>query len=223
MGILNETSTKHGLEGYNVSGAWFPADRYRIDVLQWPDGPADFKGQTRISEQLEIGLAGEEVALLPGQLADFCGFSSLHCAIVCNNAALKRESEMLISASQTARPMPFSALLRPRTIQETARQFRSVLLSTRDPLDDYRKFLARRRAKVAILDGALSVSRWLTTGLAPLTIGLVERTAPSADIAGDVLYRDRARSRRDLLLPPDLARVPPGIEVLAWQTGIGAA
>lgn len=222
VGILNETSTKRGQEGYNVSGAWFPADRYRIDVLQWPDDPANFRGQTRISEQLEVGLAGDTVGLLPGQLADFCGFSSLHCAIVGNSATLKRESEMLVTASQTARPMPFSALLRPRTIQETARQFRSVLLSSRDPLDDYRKFLARRRAKVAILDGALSVSRWLTTALAPINIGLVERTAVSADIAGDVLYRDRARSVRDLPLPPDLARIPSGIEVLAWH-GIGAA
>ncbi|MFD9217367.1 hypothetical protein ACFVY9_30565 [Streptomyces sp. NPDC059544] len=219
VGILNEAVSKNNREGYNVGGSWIPADRYRIDVLKWPDNPADFIGQSRILERIDfpVGAAG----LLPGAPADFCGFSALHCAIVGNGTAIQQESGTLIATSTVAEPVPLSALLRPRAIHEKARQFRSVLLPAREDPEDYRELVAGRKPKVVILDSAATVCRWLGAEMAPVTVALVERTAPSGEAAADALKRHRARSPEDLPLPADLARVPAGIEVLAWQSRAG--
>lgn len=216
VGILNEAVSKNNREGYNVGGSWIPADRYRIDILNWPDHPAEFMGKSRIMERIDIPVGAD--GLLPGAPADFCGFSALHCAIVGNGAAIQRESETLIATSMVAEPVPLSALLRPRAIHEKARQFRSVLLPGREDPEDYRERVARRKPKVVILDSAATVCRWLGAEMAPFTVALVERTAPSGEAAADALKRYRARSSEDLPLPADLARVPAGIEVLAWQS-----
>lgn len=221
VGILNHAVSKRNRDGYNVGGVWFPADRYRIDVLRWPDAPGDFMGRHPIPQ--EVIVPDGATGLLPGAAADFYGFSSLQCVIVCSGSAVQQECEALVASSETTRLLPLSDLLRPRTVRNTARQFRSVLLSAWEDPDSYRQLVVSRKPKVAILDGAASVSRWFGAGLAPLTVGLVERTAPSAETAADVLYRYRARSLRDLPLPEDLARVPAGIEVLAWQSGTGSA
>ncbi|GAA2530905.1 hypothetical protein GCM10010423_27910 [Streptomyces levis] len=216
VGILNEAVRKNSREGYNVSGSWMPADRYRIDVLKWPDNAADFVGQSRIPERIDV--PGGAAGLLPGPPADFCGFSALHCAIVGNGTAIQQESETLIATSMVAEPVPLSALLRPRAIREKARQFRSVLLPAREDPEDYRELVSRRKPKVAVLDSAATVCRWLGAEMAPVTVALVERTAPSGEAAADALKRYRARSPEDLPLPADLAGVPAGIEVLAWQS-----
>ncbi|MFD5660004.1 hypothetical protein [Streptomyces hirsutus] len=219
VGILNEAVSKNNCEGYNVGGSWLPADRYRIDVLRWPDNPVEFMGQSRILEH--IGIPVDADGLFPGEPADFCGFSALHCAIVGNGTAIQQESETLIATSMVTEPVPLSALLRPRTVREKARQFRSVLLPAREDPEDYRELVAGRKPKVVILDGAATVCRWLGAGMAPITVALVERTAPSGEAAADTLERYRARSLQDLPLPADLARVPAGIEVLAWQSRAG--
>lgn len=219
VGILNEVVNKHNRESYNVSGGWFPADRYRIDVLRWPDALRDFQGQSRVLEELDI-LSGAE-GLFPGAATDFCGFSALHCVIVGNGRVIQEESEALIAASETEGPVPLRALLRPRAVLDKAEQFRSVLVSGREDPEDYRELVASRKPKVAILDAAATVCRWLGAGMAPITVALVERTAPSSEAAADVLDRYRARSVQDLPLPGDLVRVPAGIEVLAWQSRDG--
>jgi len=219
VGILNEVANKHNRESYNVSGGWFPADRYRIDVLRWPDSPRNFMGQSRILEQIDIPNGAD--GLLPGAATDFCGFSALHCAIVGNCRTIQQESETLIAVSTAAEPLPLHALLRPRTVHDKARQFRSVLLSAREDPEDYRELVTERKPKVTILDGAATVCRWLGAGMAPITVALVERAAPSSEAAADVLDRYRARSLRDLPLLGDLASVPAGIEVLAWQSRAG--
>ncbi|WP_158071092.1 hypothetical protein [Streptomyces sp. CB03234] len=221
VGILNQAVSKHNREGFNVSGGWFPADRYRIDVLQWPDDPKDFVGQSRVRE--EISVPEGTTGLLPGPAVDFYGFSSLHCAIVCSSSAVQQECEVLVAATNKEQPVSLGSLLRPRTVHDTARQFRSVLLPSREDPDDYRGLVRSRKPKVAVLDGAATVSRWLGAALAPLTVGVIERTAPSAEAAADALDRHRARSLRDLPLPVDLAQVPAGIEVLAWQSRGGTA
>ncbi|MET7436566.1 hypothetical protein ACFYQQ_09800 [Streptomyces sp. NPDC005496] len=219
VGILNEAVSKNSRQGYNVGGSWMPADRYRIDVLNWPDDPAEFMGQSRIMEHIDIPVGAE--GLWPGAPADFCGFSALHCAIIGNGTAIQKESETLIATSMVAEPVPLSALLRPRTIREKARQFRSVLLPAREDPEDYRELVAGRKPKVVILDSAATVCRWLGAEMAPVTVALVERTASSGEAAADALKRHRARSPEDLSLPVDLARVPAGIEVLAWQSRVG--
>ncbi|MET7892356.1 hypothetical protein [Streptomyces mirabilis] len=219
VGILNEAVSKNNCEGYNVGGSWIPADRYRIDVLRWPDNPVEFMGQSRILEHIDIPVDAD--ALFPGPPADFCGFSVLHCAIVGNATAIQQESETLIATSMVSEPVPLSALLRPRTVRERARQFRSVLLPAREDPEDYRELVAGRKPKVVILDGAATVCRWLGAGMAPITVALVERTAPSGEAAAEILDRYRARSPQDLPLPAYLARVPAGIEVLAWQSRPG--
>ncbi|WP_455353541.1 hypothetical protein [Streptomyces sp. SYSU K217416] len=219
VGILNEVVIKHNRESYNVGGGWLPADRYRIDVLRWPDSLSEFMGQRRVQEQIDIPAGGD--GLFPGVAADFCGFSALHCAIVGNVTTIQQESETLIAASATTEPLPLSALLRPRTVRDKARQFRSVLLSAREDPEDFRELVASRKPKVAILDGAATVCRWLGAGMAPITVALVERTAPSGEAAADVLGRYRSRSLEDLPLPGDLASVPAGIEVLAWRSRAG--
>jgi hypothetical protein len=53
--------------------------------------------------------------------------------------------------------------------------------------------------------------------MAPMAIALVERHGASSEAAADLLEGHRARSLRDLPLPADLAQVPSGIEVVAWQ------
>ncbi|MFJ3280283.1 hypothetical protein [Streptomyces halstedii] len=216
VGILNEAVTKNNREGYNVGGAWIPADRYRIDLLRWPDNPKDFMGQSRILEHLDIPVDAD--VLFPGSAADFCGFSALHCAIVGNGAAIQQEAEVLVATSTTAEPVPLGTLLRPRTVRDKARQFRSVLVPAREDPEDYCELIASRRPRLVILDGAAAVCRWLGSEMAPVTIALVERTAPAGEAAADALDRSRARSPRDLLLPADLRPVPAGIEVLAWQS-----
>ncbi|MET8644503.1 hypothetical protein [Streptomyces sp. NPDC004675] len=216
VGILNAAVSKNNCEGYNVGGVWIPADRYRIDVLRWPDNPAEFVGQSRILDRIDIPVDAD--GLFPGAPADFCGFSALHCAIVGNGTVIQQESETLIATSMVTEPVPLSALLRPRTVREKARQFRSVLLSAREDPEEYRELVAGRKPKVVILDGAATVCRWLGAEMAPITIALVERTAPSGEAAADTLDRHWARSPQDLSLPADLARVPAGIEVLAWRT-----
>ncbi|MFE2605387.1 hypothetical protein ACFXDI_19145 [Streptomyces mirabilis] len=219
VGILNEVVNKHNRESYNVSGGWFPADRYRIDVLRWPDNLRDFVGQSRILEQIDIPNGAD--GLLPGAAADFCGFSALHCTIVGDCKTIQQESETLVAASTAAEPLPLKALLRPRTVRDKARQFRSVLLPAREDPEDYRELVVGRKPKVTILDGAATVCRWLGAGMAPVTVALVERTAPSSEAAADILDRYRARSLQDLPLLGDLASVPAGIEVLAWQSRAG--
>lgn len=216
VGILNEAVSKNCREGYIVGGSWIPADRYRIDILNWPDNPADFLGKSRIKEHMDMPAGAD--ALLPGVPADFCGFSALHCAIVGNSTAIQQESETLIASSIATEPVPLSALLRPRAIQEKARQFRSVLLPAREDPEDYRELVAGRKPRVVILDSAATVCRWLGAEMSPVTVALVERTAPSGEAAADALERFRARRLRDLPLPADLARVPAGVEVLAWQS-----
>ncbi|MFG2794601.1 hypothetical protein [Streptomyces sp. NPDC048419] len=216
VGILNEAVSKNNREGYNVGGSWIPADRYRIDVLNWPDNAAEFMGHSRIQERIDIPVGVAE--LLPGAPADFCGFSALHCAIVGNGTAIRQESETQIATSMAAEPVPLSALLRPRAVREKARQFRSVLLPAREDPENYREIVARRKPKVVILDSAATVCRWLGAEMAPVTVALVERTASSGEAAADALKRHRARSPEDLSLPADLACVPAGIEVIAWQS-----
>ncbi|MGY4926161.1 hypothetical protein [Streptomyces sp. 900105755] len=219
VGILNEAVVKNNREVYNIGGGWIPADRYRIDVLRWPDNPVEFVGQSRIRE--DIDFPADAHALFPGPPADFCGFSALHCAIVGNSTAIQQESETLIATSMVSKPVPLSTLLRPRTVHEKARQFRSVLLPAREDPEDYREPVAGRKPKVVILDGAATVCRWLGAGMAPITVALVERTAPSGEAAAEILKRYRARSPEDIPLPAYLARVPAGIEVLAWQSRAG--
>ncbi|WP_157538063.1 hypothetical protein [Kitasatospora azatica] len=219
VGILNEAVIKHNRKGYNVGGSWFPADQYRIDVLRWPDSPREFMGRSRTLEPIDIPDGAD--GLFPGAAADFCGFSTLHCAIVGNGRAIQQESGTLVAASAATEPIPLSALLRLRSVRDKARQFRSLLLPAREDPEDYRELVAARKPRVTILDGAATVCRWLGAGMSPITVALVERTAPSGDSAADVLERYRARSLRDLPLPADLARVPAGIEVLAWQSRVG--
>ncbi|MER5876709.1 hypothetical protein ABT119_12380 [Streptomyces sp. NPDC001910] len=219
VGILNAAVSKNNREGYNVGGGWIPADRYRIDILNWPDNPAEFMGQSRILERIDIPVGAD--GLFPGTSADFCGFSALHCAIVGSGTAIQQESEALVATSMVAEPVPLRALLRPRAIREKARQFRSVLLPAREDPEDYRELVAGRKPKVVILDSAATVCRWLGAEMAPVTVALVERTAPSREAAADALKRYRARSPEDLPLPADLARVPAGIEVLAWRNRAG--
>ena len=96
-------------------------------------------------------------------------------------------------------------------------------MSAHEDPEDYRELVAGRKPKVAILDGATTICRWLGAGMAPITVALVERTALSSEAAADALDRYRARSLQDLPLPRDLARVPAGIEVLAWQYRAGNA
>ncbi|MEU9674450.1 hypothetical protein AB0D92_13030 [Streptomyces parvus] len=216
VGILNEVTSKNNREGYIVGGSWIPADKYRIDILNWPDETSEFIGKSRIQERIEIPVDAE--GLLPGASADFCGFSALHCAIVGNSTVVQQESDTLIATSMTAEPVPLSVLLRPRTIHEKARQFRSVVLPAREDPENYRELVAGRKPRVVILDSATAVCRWLGAEMSPVTVAVVERTAPSSEAAADALERHRARRLRDLPLPTDLAHVPAGVEVLAWQS-----
>lgn len=219
VGIFNEAVSKNNCEGYSVGGGWIPADRYRMDVLRWPDNPVDFMGQSRSLEHIDI--PSDADGLFPGAPADFCGFSALHCAIVGNVTAIQQESETLIATSPVTEPVPLSALFRPRAVHQKARQFRSVLLPAREDPEDYRALVAGRKPRVVILDGAATVCRWLGSEMAPVTVALVERTAASGEAAAGILERFRARSLQELPLPEDLARVPAGIEVLAWQNRAG--
>ncbi|MEU6724737.1 hypothetical protein ABZ917_13585 [Nonomuraea wenchangensis] len=213
VGVFHGTLQDRGRELFHVGGSKFPADRYRIDLLHWPDSSSDV--QEHLSQPIQIpdGIQG----LLPGLATDFCGYSALHCVIVGSAPRVDRETETLVAASTASAPVPLRLLLRPRAVRDTARQYRSLVLPSGEDPEDYRELVGKRSPGVAVLDGAVAVCRWLGVGMAPVTVALVERLGASSEAAADRLESCRARSLRDLPLPSDLIQVPSGIEALAWQ------
>ncbi|MGP3950173.1 hypothetical protein [Streptomyces sp. 7N604] len=192
-----------------------PADRYRIDVLPWPDRSEDIEGRPLLRENLHVPEGSRP--LVPGDPVDFHGFSSLHCVLVGHRTQILDEASQLVAAHEHAEAVDFQSLLRSRGVHGPARPYRSLVLSAQEDPEEMTPHVARRRPAVCVLDGAAAVSRWLAGSMASVAIALVERTAPSADAATDALYEQRSRSEADLALPEDLAGVPVGIEVLAWR------
>jgi hypothetical protein len=215
VGIFQGTLLDRERRLFHVGGSKFPTDRYRIDLLRWPDVKADLQANRKYSHPLEIpdGLDG----LLPGPAADFCGYSALHCAVVGSVTRAGQEGQTLVAASSSAPAVPLSSLLRSRTVRDTGRQYRSLVLSAWEEPEHYRALVAGRHPSATVLDGAATVCRWLGARMAPVTVALVERIGASGEAAADLLESRRGRSLRDLPLPADLAGVPGGIEVLAWQ------
>lgn len=215
VGVFHGTLHDRGRELFHVGGSKFLANRYRIDLLRWPDRRSDL--QEHMSQSQPIHIPDGIHELLPGLAADFCGYSALHCVIVGSAIRVEREAEVLVAATASSAPVPLSSLLRPRAVRDTARQYRSLVLPSGEDPEDYRELVGRRSPPVAVLDGAAAVCRWLGAGIAPMTVALVERLGASSEAAADLLKRYRERSLRDLSLPADLAQVPSGIEILAWQ------
>ncbi|MGW4799539.1 hypothetical protein ACWEPC_44700 [Nonomuraea sp. NPDC004297] len=215
LGIFHGLSNDLGRELFHVGGVKLPADRYRIDVLSWPDRPSELSAFSSGLQPLQVadGVAG----LLPGPTADFCGFSALHCVIVGSAVQIQEEAEALIAADAVSPAVPLGALLRIRLVGDVGRQYRSLLLPSLEDPNRYRELVTARRPAVVILNGAAVVCRWLGARMAPVTLALIERPGTSSENAASALDRDRARSKHDVQLPPDLAHVPDGIEVLTWQ------
>ncbi|WP_345575384.1 hypothetical protein [Nonomuraea rosea] len=214
VGIFHGTLQDRGRKLFHVGGSWFPADRYRIDLLRWPDVGSDLHEHTGTQS---IGIPDGIHELLPGPAADFCGYSALHCVIVGSVSQTQAESETLVAVTASSPPIALGALLRARAVRDIARQYRSLVLPSGDDPEKYRVLVTKRSPAVTILDGAASVCRWLGSGMAPMAIALVERHGASSEAAADLLEGHRARSLRDLPLPAGLAQVPSGIEVVAWQ------
>ncbi|WP_152627155.1 hypothetical protein [Streptacidiphilus melanogenes] len=215
VGVFQGTLLDRQRQLFHVGGSKFPADRYRIDLLRWPDERADLEANRKYSHPLEIpdGLDG----LLPGPAVDFCGFSALHCVIVGSGVRTEQEAQTIVAASFSSPAVPLGSLLRPRAVRDTGRQYRSLILSAREDPEEYRALVAGRHPSAVVLDGAAAVCRWLGANMAPVTVALVERLGASGEAAADLLESRRGRSLCDLPLPSDLAEVPSGIEVLAWQ------
>ena len=215
VGVLQGTLLDRERRLFHVGGSKFPTDRYRIDLLRWPDVKADLQANRNYSQPLEIpdGLDG----LLPGPAADFCGYSALHCAVVSSATRAEQEGRTLVAASSSAPAVPLGSLLRSRAVRDTGRQYRSLVLSASEEPEQYRTLVANRHPSATVLDGAATVCRWLGARMAPVTVALVERIGASGEAAADLLKSRRGRSLCDLPLPAGLARVPSGIEVLAWQ------
>jgi len=215
VGVLQGTVLDRERQLFHVGGSKFPTDRYRIDLLRWPDLKADLQANRNYSHPLEIpdGLDG----LLPGSTTDFCGYSALHCAVVSSATRAEQEAQTLVAASSSSPAVPLGSLLRSRAVRDTGRQYRSLVLSAQDDPEEYRALVADRHPSATVLDGAAAVCRWLGARMAPVTVALVERLGASGEAAADLLESRRRRSLCDLPLPADLAEVPSGIEVLAWQ------
>lgn len=214
VGVFQGTLLDRGRHLFHVGGSKFPTDRYRIDLLRWPDEKADLQANRKYSYPLEIpeGLDG----LLPGSTADFCGYSALHCAVVGSMTRAEEEGQTLVAA-YSAPAVPLGSLLRSRVVRDTGRQYRSLVLSAREEPERYKALVADRHPSATVLDGAATVCRWLGARMAPVTVALVERLGASGEAAAELLESRRGRSLCDLQLPADLAGVPSGIEVLAWQ------
>ncbi|MFI8446717.1 hypothetical protein [Streptomyces erythrochromogenes] len=195
--------------------SWFPADVYRLQALPWPDWPKDYADRHRFSEAFEIPAGAEK--LLAGQLGDFYGRCSLHGVVVGTASTILAEAQILVAAPNGA-GLLLQDLLRLRAVHSPGSHYRSVVLPSRGDPDEYRDAVRSCRPAVAVLDGAAAVRRWLGAALAGVTVAVVERTSPTALAAADELYGSRGRSLADLEVPADLGRrVPPGVELLAWQ------
>ena len=215
VGVFHGASLDYrGEEVFHVGGSRFPADRYRIDVLHWPDCHSELQN---MPHHQPIRVPDGIQKLLPGLDADFCGYSALHCVIVGSATRIEHEAETLVAATPSSVPIPLSSLLRPRVVRDTGRQYRSLVLPSREDPEDYRELVGSLNPAVTVLDGAATICRWLGADMTPMTVALVERLGASSEAAADLLEHYRARSLRDLPLPVDLTQVPEGIEVLAWE------
>jgi hypothetical protein len=195
--------------------SWFPADAYRLQQLPWPDQPEDYVDRHRFSEALEVPAGAEE--LLSRQLANFYARCSLHSVVVGTMSTVLAEAQFVVGAPDGP-GLPLQELVRLRAVHEPGSHYRSVVLASRSDPDEYRDAVRSCRPAVAVLDGAATVRRWLAARLADVTVAVVERTSPSALAAADELYGNRERSVADLKVPDDLgSRIPPGVELLAWE------
>ncbi|MFF4230217.1 hypothetical protein [Streptomyces sp. NPDC001820] len=214
-GIFQKAFQDHHGSMYHISGSWLPADRYRLEVLSWPDAAAQLLGHQCTQSRLDTH--DSVTALLPGPAADFYGFSSMSCAVIGTTSSLEVEAEAQVATSATGVPLPLRSLFRPRKISDSLHAYRSLLLPARSDPEEYRSQILARRPPVSVLDGAATVCRWLGAQMSPVTLAVVERTSPASYAAAEALFQARSRSTKDLPLPPQLARVPSGIETLSWQ------
>ncbi|WP_406406099.1 hypothetical protein [Streptomyces sp. NBC_01643] len=214
-GKVYELSGRPGPGGRPGMVSWFPADRYRLQVLSWPDLPDDYADRNRFSEVFEVPSGAGD--LLTGRLDDFYGQCSLDCVLVGVATTVLAEAQEIIAAPGFA-GLSLRELMRLRGVQAPGTHYRSVVLSSRSDPQEYRDVLRSRKPAVTVLDGAATVRRWMAAGLTKVTVAVVERTSPSAMAAAEVLYANRARSPKDLNLPARLAHaLPAGVEALAWQ------
>lgn len=200
---------------YRISGSSLPADRYRLEVLRWPDTAAELFGHH--CTQSRLTAPSSVMELLPGPAADFYGFSTMSCTIVGATSSLEEESEALVAVSETDAALPLRSLFRPRRISDSLNPYRSLLLPGRSDPEDFRQQVLGRHPPVSILDGAATVCRWLGARMAPVTLAVVERTSPASYAAAEALFQVRSRSTDDLPLPEQLVSIPSGIEVLSWR------
>jgi hypothetical protein len=215
-GRVYELAGREGPGGRPGPVSWLPADAYRLQALPpWPDQPEDYVDRHRFSEAFEIPAGAER--LLAGQLANFYGRCSLHSVVVGTMSTVLAEAQAVVAAPGGL-GLPLQELLRLRAVHSPGSHYRSVLLSSRGDPEEYRDTVRSCRPAVAVLDGAATVRRWLGAGLAGVTVAVVERTSPTALAAADELYGNRGRSVADLDVPGDLgSRIPPGVELLAWE------
>lgn len=214
-GKVYELSGRPGPGGRPGVVSWFPADQYRLQALSWPDQPEDYTDRNRFSEGIEApGGAG---GLLTGELDGFYRHCSLDCVLVGGTSTILAEAQEVVAAPGYP-GLSLQELMRLRGVHAPGTHYRSVVLSSRSDPEEFREVVQARKPAVAVLDGAATVRRWMTAGLAGVTMAVVERTSPSAVAAANVLYANRERSPADLNVPAGLARaLPPGVEALAWR------
>jgi hypothetical protein len=214
-GRVYELSGRRGLDGGPGLLSWFPADLYRLQVLRWPDMQDEYADRNRFSEVFEVPAGAR--ALLAGGLPDFYGHCSLDCVLVGVASTVMAEAQEVVAAP-SRQALSLQELMRLRSVHSPGTHYRSVIVSSRGDPEEYRDLVRSSKPAVAVLDGAAAVRRWLTVGLAGVTVAVVERTSPSAAAAADALYGSRARSKADLSVPARLAKgIPAGVELLAWQ------
>ncbi|MFC9736707.1 hypothetical protein ACFVKC_02180 [Streptomyces noursei] len=215
-GRVYELAGRKSPGGWPGPVSWFPGDAYRLQALRWPDLPEDYADQHRFSEAFEIPVVAER--LLAGQLAEFYGRCSLHSVVVGIMSTVLAEAQVVVGVPPGGLGLPLQELLRLRAVHSPGSHYRSVVLSSRDDPEEYRDVVRSCRPAVAVLDGAATVRRWLGAGLAGVTVAVVERTSPTALAAADELYGNRGRSVADLDVPGEVgSRIPPGVELLAWE------
>lgn len=215
-GRVYELAGRMGPGGRPGAVSWLPVDAYQLQVLPWPDCPEDYAERQRFSEAFEVPPGADR--LLQGYWSEFYGRCSLDCLLVGVTSTILAEAQAVVSASAAA-GLLLQDLLRLRTVHSPGTHYRSVVLSSRGDPEDHRDAIRSHPPAVAVLDGAATARRWLGATLADVVVAVVERTGASAMAAADALYASRQVRTGDLAVPANLGgRIPPGVELLAWQT-----